>query len=325
MKFDFTKNKTLSFNVQVEGLDSTKLKFLFSILIDGVYYGFNGTMDGSKVKIDVPAFSTFMKDNIITSSKSYEACLMAYDGKFCVEPWKDSISFDITPMMTVKLTSESTKIKASLIKEQSRDQVIDYTDQDTDLISQDTEKNFATRTMGATQGMTPSTNFNTEDDDLAEDDDLHLERYDLSIGKDKVRNIIKKVRLEAQKEKLNKKIKKEDLDLHNNDLGSVGREKADKIVSNTIKESIHHNNIKPAPKNFVPKTHRDLKLFLESRGMKTEDTQERLLERAKELGGDDVSDQYMAIRKMLGIDKPAGTSNFDIAAKLNSLKNNRGD
>jgi len=316
MKFDFTKNKILFFNVQVEGLESSKLKFLFSILIDGVHYGFNGSLDDNKVKIDVPAFNTFMKDNIISSGKSYEAYLMAYDGKFCVEPWKDSISFDVTPMITAKLTSENSKIKASLIKEQSMNQVIDYTDQNTDLISQDTEKNFATRTMGATKGLTPETNINLEDDDIEED--FHLERYDLSIGEEKVKNIIRNIRLESQAEKvkLNKKIKKEDIDLHDNNLG-IGREKSDKIIQNTIKESVHIK--KPDPKNFTPKNHKDLKLFLESRGMKTEDTQERLIERAKELSGDDISDQYTAIRKMLGIDKPAGTNNLDVAEKLRKL------
>ena len=73
-------------------------------------------------------------------------------------------------------------------------------------------------------------------------------------------------------------------------------------------------------KNFVPKTSGDLKLFLESRGMKSASTQERLLEIAKEQGGDDVTDQYKALRKMVGLDKPAGTNNFDIAEKLNKLR-----
>ena len=109
MTFNFTKNKFMAFDVEVEGLDKEELNFFFRVLINDVEYGFKGDYKNGKVKLNIPAFNTIVKEKVIENGKSYEAKLEAYDDKVHIIPWNDSISFDIEPEVKAELTTEQIK------------------------------------------------------------------------------------------------------------------------------------------------------------------------------------------------------------------------
>lgn len=137
MKFNYSKNKILFFDIVIEGLDQEKLTYIFSIKINDVNFGFEGGYKNGKVKFEIEPFKNFLRDKIIEEGKSYEAKMIVHDDKIFSLPFNGSIKFEVSPEITAKLTSENTKtksitkpsVKVTEIKvkeEPSKDDIVSY-------------------------------------------------------------------------------------------------------------------------------------------------------------------------------------------------------
>lgn len=311
MKFEFIKNKLLFFNVEVTGLNTEALQYLFSITINDVIYGFKGVIDGNRVKIEVPAFSNIVKN--IENGKSYEAKLEVNDGKFYMCPWQDSASFDSGPNVKVKLTTEKEarpveKVKVSLSSESS-DEMVNQLRQISNDIK--TSKKSVKEDLDFITIDEASVNFD-RDPEMKDSEELVSNRTGYSDGEAKLRGT--KEPNSLQVEDGGENIVSPSLSSD----GTLASRNVQDRLSGRMSESTKNPVKKPVKDGFVPKSQKDLIFFLESCGMRTPSTQEKMLERAKELGGEEIEDQYKTLKKMLGKDKPQTT--FDLINKLNARR-----
>lgn len=108
MELDLTKDKSLLFDIEVTGLDTDQIGFVLRIDIDGIEYGFRGSIEHGKIKIVIPAFNKFLKTSI-DLEKVYNVRLDVFDNKFLVCPWKDTVKFiapTIQPTATAFLRTQ---------------------------------------------------------------------------------------------------------------------------------------------------------------------------------------------------------------------------
>ncbi len=259
MEFDITKNKFMVFDLEVENMDKEQLMYVVRIIINGIEYGFKGDSEAGKIKVDIPAFNTVVKDGTIDPNRAYEARLDVFDGKFFITPWSDSITFSLSPTVKATLTSE---------KE---------------------EKDVIKKSVPSAKVATVSTNGTVNESRKKSSTKLKKEqtKKEIIIEKDDVEKLI------SEKIDIFKRLSKR----------KQGPKK-DKI----IKESVPFKKNKPKSSKVVPEvseeiTKKDLYNLMESKGMRSSKTQEMILERVESLGGDGYKGQYLALRKMLGIDK----------------------
>lgn len=95
------KTKELSFDVSIEGIDSSFLtaKFTISDKETGISYSVLGKINGDRITFIIPPLNTF----ILTIKDSYDAKLEITGNKYYLQPWMDSINIFREPIATAKI------------------------------------------------------------------------------------------------------------------------------------------------------------------------------------------------------------------------------
>ena len=116
LKIDKNKIKSFSVSMVTEGIDTSKLKFNFSIKIDESIISFPAELKGDNLKVIIPPLSNKLKD--IKPGK-YDAWLEAYsmdENKkgYYLRPWYNSIEISQEPRMIVDITEEKENDKSGI-------------------------------------------------------------------------------------------------------------------------------------------------------------------------------------------------------------------
>lgn len=112
------KEKTLLFDVMVEGIDKKLLSFMFRLDVNGVEYGFPCIVEDEKIKVSIPALENILQEG---TSGEYKGKLEGVgDGKYFLSPWEDIIQIMVEPKVIAKpepiqeAVTTNVKVKAYL-------------------------------------------------------------------------------------------------------------------------------------------------------------------------------------------------------------------
>lgn len=94
------EEKTLLFDVMVEGIDSKLLSFKFRLNVNGVEYGFPSVIEDEKIKVSIPILENILPEG---TSGIFRGKLEGIgDGKYFLSPWEDSVEIKIEPKVIAK-------------------------------------------------------------------------------------------------------------------------------------------------------------------------------------------------------------------------------
>lgn len=90
IKVDKNQPKTIKMDVNIQGIDKTKLNFLFKIKLGDITIGFTPTfVDDNKLEIHIPALNSKI---VGIESGRYISCLEINDGeKYYLKPWEGEL------------------------------------------------------------------------------------------------------------------------------------------------------------------------------------------------------------------------------------------
>lgn len=117
------EEKTLLFDVMVEGIDTKLLSFKFRLDVGGVEYGFPGIMEGEKVKIVIPSLGNILQESTIGVFQGKLEVMG--DEKYYMKPWSGEVELKMEPKVmavvekTQDVVTENVKVKAFLTSEKS--------------------------------------------------------------------------------------------------------------------------------------------------------------------------------------------------------------
>ncbi len=290
IKLDISKEKPLQFEVNIQGIDYTKLKGSIRVLIDNVEYGFPIKISENEITTTLPPLKEIVKKGLVNES-IIKANLDIFGEGFYLNPWSDEVMIDAPVLVESKLINE---------KEISTKKSIDV-----NLISSEKvdEKSTMNESCGCMNEETIEDDFNI--DSFPEKD----EKQTGQISDPEVIHTIAKARSKARVKTMYNIV---DRLLKSRGVSQVGEskkkckkksiQKENKKIINKPKtiteESIQKENKKIINK---PKTITEESIFnlMESYGLKNSKIQKLLLIKAQEVGLGDLNNTYDAVNKML--------------------------
>ena len=103
MIFDVDKQKTLHTQIKVDNIDEEDINWIFRIVIEGVEYGFGGTLlDDGRVRFVIPPLSTVVSKNM-NPDKNYAVMIDAIaNEKFYQKAWESTAQIKAVPKLEMK-------------------------------------------------------------------------------------------------------------------------------------------------------------------------------------------------------------------------------
>lgn len=294
---DATQSKTLQFEVDINGVNSSDLNGLLQFVIEDVYYGFPVSISENLIEVEVPPLSSIVKNSLV--SDSVIECQLSVFGKgFYLEPWKNKIQIHVPIQMEAKMVSNYSNNVT--LKEDKKEKI-------------EVKKRVKKEEINETED-----NLDMElDDDRIIEESIELEDYNSNLKntvkeKSKENALVENV---VERKTNTKEIRKRKINLMKN----IIKEEVYFIKTGKRKNIIKENNklikelrktvrlklieqlkSKQKKKKTIVKEsgkNKDPKVLMESLGMKSEKVQERMLEKAESMGGKDGI--YDTIKKML--------------------------
>lgn len=106
LKLNPMRNKSLTFDIQLEGADKQQLDYNLRLKMENIEYDVKGALEeNGKIKFTLPKISELT--NKFTSGKPYKICFEATTKNFFLRPWEDEIILEKMVSLGAKLTNES--------------------------------------------------------------------------------------------------------------------------------------------------------------------------------------------------------------------------
>jgi hypothetical protein len=111
------EEKTLLFDIIIEGIGKDSLTFMFRLDINGVEYGFPGMLENEKVKVYIPALENVLKEDSAIGMYKGKLEVMG-DNKYYMKPWSDDVEIKMEPKVVANVeksqeyVQENIKIRA---------------------------------------------------------------------------------------------------------------------------------------------------------------------------------------------------------------------
>ena len=104
INLNINEKKSLQFDVSVSGIEMKDLQGSMKIVMDKVQYGFPITIMDDKITVEIPALSSFLKDEVL-NEKNIEAKLEIIANDTYMVPWKDQITLESPMKIEAALSS----------------------------------------------------------------------------------------------------------------------------------------------------------------------------------------------------------------------------
>lgn len=123
LNFELNKEKELSFELDIEGIDSNEIEPYFRIFNENINFGFKGKFENGNISFNIPPLNELFKNNL---KESYPAKLEIIGAKkYYFLPWQDDIFIKKEPSISnISLKEnkeeEKTKISITSIKENNK-------------------------------------------------------------------------------------------------------------------------------------------------------------------------------------------------------------
>ena len=123
IKFNTNKEKTLTFDITVEGINPDQLTYTLRLSEKGIDYGFQGKMKNGEVVVVVPPLNSIMNQKRIDELTKVKLEIHDSENKYYMKPYEDTILIEKEPTLELSIKEEDDTIKESIVAI-----VKDYTD-----------------------------------------------------------------------------------------------------------------------------------------------------------------------------------------------------
>lgn len=106
LKFDPNKNKSISFKVNVEGIDPTVLEYNLRLSNGNIDYGFKGTNNNGEVSFDIPPLKEIVNNNILYDLNEVKLEVHDSSNKYYLKPFHDEVKIHKEPKVEAKVNEE---------------------------------------------------------------------------------------------------------------------------------------------------------------------------------------------------------------------------
>jgi len=109
IKIDLNKGKVVTFELDVQGVESSNLNGKFRILVNEVEYGFPTKIKNNEVEVDIPRLKNILRDH---SAKSVSARLDIYDNdQSHFVPWEGIVDIQEQAKIKAKVSTKKPVVK----------------------------------------------------------------------------------------------------------------------------------------------------------------------------------------------------------------------
>jgi len=129
IELDLTKEKTITFDIQVEGIESKSLEGYIRFLVDNIEYGFPAEITNENIYVKIPPLNSkigkLLKENDVLNAR-----LDLYGNGYYIPSWSGDIRVKKPVLVEAKLSNENgpiVKVKSSInnvVKVQEKTKVV---------------------------------------------------------------------------------------------------------------------------------------------------------------------------------------------------------
>jgi hypothetical protein len=115
LKISTNKSKTVNFEIELAGVESSRLIGSLRIILDGIEYGFPAKISEKYIKVEIPPLRDVVKKSF-REGEEINARLDVVSEDFYLNPWSGSFTVSSPMKVEVKLledNSKSLKVKVS--------------------------------------------------------------------------------------------------------------------------------------------------------------------------------------------------------------------
>lgn len=116
IKINPSKEKTLTFSLEVEGIDPKLLKYTLRLTEGTVEYGFKGENKNGEVVVTIPPLSSIVKMDKIDKIDTIKLEIHDSNNKYFMMPFEDTVLIEKEPVLMVTMTEEKEEAVESKIQ-----------------------------------------------------------------------------------------------------------------------------------------------------------------------------------------------------------------
>ena len=91
IKFDPNKNKNISFNINVQGIDPSMLEYNLRLSNGQVDYGFKGDNRNGEIQFNIPALNEIVGSDVLYELNTVKLEVHDKNNKYYLKPFQDEI------------------------------------------------------------------------------------------------------------------------------------------------------------------------------------------------------------------------------------------
>ena len=114
IKFNTSKEKTLKFDITVEGISPSVLTYTLRLSENNVDYGFPGKIKNGEVVVTIPPLNTIMKQDRINELKKVKLEIHDAGKSYYMKPFEDTILIEKEPTLELKIKEDNDIVTESL-------------------------------------------------------------------------------------------------------------------------------------------------------------------------------------------------------------------
>lgn len=299
LKLNTNEERSLQFEVSIQGINFKELSGSLKFVVEGVEYGFPVEILSDYISVKIPPLDSIVRVGL-KDGKVIDCKLDIFGNGFYLNPWNDQFKVNNPVRMEAKMMSEDHEIPTYLDPEAEKE----------------LEKHLSVKLKGEEEEEEMSEGH----DELDPEEDaipkkLPPDEY-TEINKDEIVEMLTQI-LEKKKIKVtpteksiteSKQVspKKKVVVSKTGQKYLVSEKVAAKLTEMSSLVNKKLKKTKPLiekKKSKVDSDNTDPITLMESLGMKNKAIQEVMLEKAKAMGGEDPMSQYAALERLLGASK----------------------
>ena len=115
IKLNPDKEKTITFDLTVEGVDPKLLTYTLRLTENGIDYGFRGINNNGEIKVVIPPLNSVLNRDHINELKSIKLEVTGLDNKYYMKPYEDTVIIEQEPSVNISIKNEEEKIDEKTI------------------------------------------------------------------------------------------------------------------------------------------------------------------------------------------------------------------
>jgi hypothetical protein len=335
------ENRSLQFEVTIQGIDHKKLNGSLKFVVDGIEYGFPVEILSDHISVEVPPLDDIIKIGL-REGEVIHCKLDVFGDGFYLNPWNGEFKLKTPVRMEARMTSDDGIVaykpepfdKAGAEQQIAKSLTVSLVD-DNGVQERTIDEQELDEPLDDERVETKLKPIDHSEKEAQEDADEEMkaskrersaqEESD-TLEKDEILEMLQKILERKERKKTNRPIKRKTVGESRTTKKTLHSRQKKKLVAVTSKTGQTYmvteaiaaklgkisQSQKPKRKKVIKKTsdrrsvdinETDPRRLMESVGMKNKNIQKIMLEKAEGMAGDDPAAQVEALKRLLGITK----------------------